>query len=68
MNRRLWLLETGVRVRARRGGWPSLASPGGPLTTDEIPKVVFEEQGDVYTMIELGGLAELLRRVSTVAV
>jgi len=64
--RRLWLRDSGVKVRARRGGWPSMAMDGGPQTAGEIPHVVLEEQGDVYAVIHLGGLRDLLERAEAV--
>jgi hypothetical protein len=47
-----------------RGGWPPLALLSGPLTGDEVPRVILEERDGVHAGIELGGLADLLERAS----
>ena len=38
--------------------------PAGPLTAEDIPRFVLEDDGDVHVRVILGGLADLLRRVS----
>lgn len=61
--RRLWLRDSGVKVRAVRGdAWPLSQLPAGPLTPGEVPRVILEERGDLRVVIELGGLADLLER------
>jgi hypothetical protein len=61
--RRLWLLDAGVSVIARRGATPSWALPVGPLEAEEVPRFVLADDGDVHTVVLLGGLAGLLRRI-----
>jgi hypothetical protein len=68
LDRRVWMLETGVRVIARRKRWPKLDLPGGPLGPEtmgeEVPRSILGEDGDTYAAILLGDMADLLRRVS----
>lgn len=64
LDRRLWLLNAGVRLTAVRGRMPSQDLLAGPLTAGEIPRTVIIDQGDVHAVIELGGLADLLERAS----
>jgi hypothetical protein len=62
-DRRLWLRDSGVKVRAVRSDtWPPVKLSSGPLTAEAVPRVNFEQQGDVRVMIELGSLANLLSR------
>lgn len=65
VERRLWLLDSGVRVVGVRGVDPVWTMPAGPLAAEDIPRVVFEEDGDIHVRVMLGGLADLLRRVSS---
>ncbi len=64
VERRLWLLDSGVRVVAVRGIDPVWTMPIGPLAPGDVPRTVFEDDGDVHVRMTLGGLAGLLRRVS----
>jgi hypothetical protein len=64
VERRLWLLDSGVRVVAVRGVEPVWTMPGGPLTPGDVPRTVLEDDGDVHVRVMLGGLADLLQRVS----
>jgi site-specific DNA recombinase len=68
---RLWLRDSGVKVRAMRGDWPGgPARPGAPLVAGEIPTVILLTPGDtsrgrlteLYVVIELGKLRDLLAR------
>jgi site-specific DNA recombinase len=65
LERRLWLLDSGVRVVAVRGVDPLWTMTPGPLTPGDVPRTVLEDDGDVHVRVMLGGLADLLRRVST---
>lgn len=60
--RRLFLRDSGVRVHARRGGWPSMPDTAGPLAPADVPRIVLAEHGDLFVVIELGGLRDLLER------
>jgi len=62
--RRLWLRDSGVKVHALRGTWPPCPHAEGPLTPGDVPRVILEERGDVYVVIELGGLRDLLERAA----
>jgi site-specific DNA recombinase len=62
--RRLWLRDSGVTVHAPRGAWPPFPDTAGPLTPGDVPRVILEERGDVYAVINLGGLRALLERAS----
>jgi site-specific DNA recombinase len=64
VERRLWLLDSGVRVVAVKGVEPVWTAPAGPLVAEDVPRVVFEDDGDVHVRVMLGGLADLLKRVS----
>lgn len=67
LQRRLWLLDTGVRVTACRGRMPSLELPEGPMTGGDIPRSIIASAGDIHVLITLGGMASLLRRISAVS-
>lgn len=59
VERRLWLLDAGVRVDARRGRMP-------PVKFASLPRLkrslIAASDGDVYANIYLGNLGEILRR------
>jgi hypothetical protein len=60
---RLGADHSGVKVTAACGeGWPSVKLQSGPLTVQDIPRVIFEQRGDLHVVIELGSLANLLSR------
>jgi site-specific DNA recombinase len=64
VERRLWLLDAGVRVIGVKGVDPVWTMPAGPLTAEDIPRFIIDDQDDIHVRIMLGGLADLLRRVS----
>jgi site-specific DNA recombinase len=64
LDRRMWMLEAGVRVTARRGRMPSYTMPEPPIVAAEVPRWIRAEDGDVYAVIMLGGMADLLRGMS----
>lgn len=65
VERRLWLLDSGVRVLAVRGTEPVWEMTPGPFVADDITRYVMEDEGDVHVRISLGPMADLLRRVQT---
>ncbi len=64
VERRLWLLDSGLRVVAVRGVDPVWTMTAGPLLAEDIRRVVLEDEDDVHVRVMLGGLADLLRRMS----
>jgi site-specific DNA recombinase len=62
--RRMWMLDAGVRVVARRKREPNIDLPSGPLVPEDIPRSIIADEGDVHAVILLGGMAELLRHVT----
>jgi hypothetical protein len=63
--RRMWLLDSGVKVIALRRRRPKTEMPGGPMVPDEIPRIILAEDADLYAVIRLGGMTDLLRRVTS---
>jgi site-specific DNA recombinase len=62
-DRRMWMLDTGVKVTARRGRPPRYI-PEGPRTSGGVPRFVIANDGDVHVVIARGSMADLLRRTS----
>ena len=62
--RRLWMFDAGVKVYARKGRIPTPGLAPAPLTLAGVPRTIIADDCNVYAVIDLGGMAELLRHVS----
>ncbi len=61
LGRRLWLLDAGVQVVGRRGQMPPVDFTSRPPLKRSL---IAASEGDVYAVIYLGNLGEILRRAS----
>jgi len=60
VGRNEFLRSAGVRAIVSRDEMPPLDMPGGPLTPREIPRSAIITHDDLYAVVHLGGLADLL--------
>lgn len=63
-----YLRANGVRAVVSRDEMPPIERQEGPLTPLEIPRMAIIDRPELYAVIYLGNLGEMLRRASSISV